>query len=215
MNFLERTCQHLNEVVDEREGNITCIDCGLVMENYFSSKSLSEANLASPEYKYVNYLKDLFDKLNISQVYIPDILKVFNERYEHKKKTQNLLCCALEILNNNRIPVCVKEFEYFTGYRQEEIFKNQNSNSKILIPMEECFEKYCKLLNLSFTQYKDIYKCYLSHKKSGHQPLTIIGGFIYQYVRKLDINIQLEDIASLLGISKLSILRFCKNEFNI
>lgn len=209
MNFAERDCSHENEIIDSREGTIVCTDCGLIKDQfYFEEPKLYFRTSLNLEYE--NYIKDIFDKLNIPFIHIDEIITKFKIANPKNNKKQFLICIILEVLNNYSIPISIGDISNLTEYDPSDIFKRQQNDSKIILPLKESMERFCKLLKLTFQDYQLIYKYYESHERTGHQPLTIIASFIYDHVKKNSIDLDINQICETIGISKVSVLRFYK-----
>jgi len=164
MAYLDRDCSHLNEILCPRDGDIVCLDCGLVKDTFFDNNLSHVQNFFHESY-YENYIKDLFHKLNLPYIHIEEILFQFKKSNPKTNKIPALLCIILEILNKYDIPICIKDIADQTEFSPEEIFKQEKIDSKIILPIKETMEKYCKLLNLKYNDFLCIYEIYQNHKK--------------------------------------------------
>ena len=72
MHHEEYCCQHLNEIIDEREGSIVCTDCGLVLSNLLTSyeNHLKEVNKPTDD-----YILEILSRLEMSYFFSHDIKK--------------------------------------------------------------------------------------------------------------------------------------------
>lgn len=70
----------MNEVVDEREGTIICVDCGLVLSNFFFPQpTINFCGSTSVKEE----IKELLERLNLPQCFSEDI---YNNIQSSKKK---------------------------------------------------------------------------------------------------------------------------------
>ena len=70
MSWFIDECNHKSEVINHREGEIVCFDCGLVLDrnyeydNEFEKKTnIYDKNNISGE--HLNYIKELIERLNV------------------------------------------------------------------------------------------------------------------------------------------------------
>lgn len=214
-------CSHFNEIIDERNGDIICSDCGLCLDLVYDFLNVKEIDYNHSEIDTISagkflsvreYILDLLERLNISNSYRHEIENVFIQRYQkysNSKKYQLLTYLCYEILNKHNIPISIKDVAKNSNFSIEEIYDMQENGDSIIMCVEELLEKYCNLLNLSYYDFSVIKKK-LPKKQTGHNPLTIVGSLIYAYCIDCKSYIDINEISSCLGISKISIQRYYK-----
>jgi len=89
----EHICKHSHEVIDEHEGSVICVDCGVVKDFHFiniSSKEFNKETLSSPN----SLSRTILDKVNL-----PEHLSNFVDRnlLESGKNSLNLKSVTSEI----------------------------------------------------------------------------------------------------------------------
>ena len=70
------------------------------------------------------------------------------------------------------------------------------------------------MLNLNYKDYTVIKENILKVPVSGHNPLTVIGTFIYKYSKENRKKLSMKKISTVLQISPISIQRYLKNELS-
>ncbi len=68
MYFEEHFCEHINEVIDQREGAIICSDCGLVVSSLFTNNFNENVETERNE-----YVLEILSRLQISEFFRPSL----------------------------------------------------------------------------------------------------------------------------------------------
>jgi transcription initiation factor TFIIIB Brf1 subunit/transcription initiation factor TFIIB len=105
----------------------------------------------------------------------------------------------------------MKDISSITGVKNNSIYDMQEKDKVIILKPNEMLEKYCKYLNLDFKAYSVIKENISNISSTGHNPLTIIGSYIYLYCKENKLNYSMKKIASAVNISCISIQRYIKN----
>lgn len=197
-----KTCGHLNEVTDEHEGTIICIDCGLVLSNHFFFEENKQSDNKNDKEAY----KEILSKLNLSEMIADNLSSLKNENMS--SIASNLY---LEINKNSCISI--KEISSVTGICEKKISLKTKGTINVL-DKQKILEKYCKELDLSFKNYSVIKEIVNKTQLSGHNPLTVIASCLYLYCKKNSIKISMKKVSSVIGISCISIQRFLKSYKN-
>lgn len=194
------TCGHLNHVIDEHEGSIVCIDCGLVMSDqiFLEDKKKNEQNDIDDKYKF----KEILTRLNMSDDFIHGL--------DIQKKTNISKIASNLYLNINKSSsVSLKEISSVTGVCEKQL--NQKTKGHVtVLDKEKLLDKYCAQLNISFKNYTVIKETLNKLKISGHNPLTVIASCIYLFCKKNKIKVSMRNISQTVGISCISIQRYLK-----
>lgn len=210
-------CSHFYEVTDERNGDIICTSCGLVLDVLYtnthqSSNKFDEVILKKTD--IVDYLSEMLSRLNAPFSCLSFIVDMFSKKTKHVSQKDKYLFasyCCYQTLNDLGIMTSIKMISAVTGYTVEDLSKMNDNNSVIKFDIHESLEKYCKLLNLSFHDFSLIKKTIPAQQSSGHNPLTIISAAINNYCENYNYKISLKDICNITGISKISVHRYNRN----
>ena len=205
MDPTENICQHLNEIIDERQGDVICTDCGLIlsavyMSNFKSTSSIEKSN---------EYVLEILSRLNLPKFFAVCITAKIDKMGKEKKKESMLAFLIYKTLNELGCGVTLKEINSVTGFTDNQIYNKQKSNETIILNPSESLEKYCSLLGLPKNSYAVI-KGKMFKRKTGHNPTTIIGSEIHQYCKENKIGINIEKISEILKVSPISIRRYSK-----
>lgn len=190
-------CPHNKTILDYHEGTTVCLDCSFVIENQL----FLEPNQNKKENTINNNdLKEVLARLNCSYTMLHDTnIRKVSDLYSKIKDTKT---------------VSLKEFCAASGLSSKEIVKN-NKEIVNFQNIDSMLEKYCKLFSLSFKNYTLIKEQINNKPHSGHPPLTVIGYYIYNFIKKeLKKKITIKEICSTLGISVISIQRYKKYELS-
>lgn len=210
------TCPHFNEIIDQHHGDYICSDCGLVLDKIYSSFNI---NLFSHDWgekkNMVEEIKDVLERLQLPTSFANMIFNNFsnqcptNERMTDLKKRVLMGISTYEVLNENDIPISIKDIACAIQVSTEDMFHYQKK--PIAINWEEMLSKYCTLLGVGYPDYVVINRRIKENKVlSGHNPITILGGYIYMYVKEQKLKISLKQISDTLSISGVSIQRYIK-----
>lgn len=210
----ENLCSHINTVIDEREGSVVCTECGLVLEdkyfkvyNYHLSPIEKDQNVSIK-----NEVSELLAKLELPDVFTKLIVEKFENELTEKKNKKGLLAFVVyKTLNDNNIPVSIKDISSISGLSDIDIYDMQDSNESVIVQPSDLLEKYCGYLGFDFKVYSLIKKDLPIQNISGHNPLTIIAATIYKYCKKNSIKLSMKKIASTVKISCVSIQRYLKS----
>jgi transcription initiation factor TFIIIB Brf1 subunit/transcription initiation factor TFIIB len=215
MSHPENICSHLNNVIDEREGSVVCTDCGLVLEDkffkFYDSDLFSQD--CGEDTSLKNEVKEILSKLQLPDVYCSSIIQNFKKDLVEKKNKKELLAYVVyKTLNENNIPVSIKDISAISGFSDINIYDRQESNKTIILQPCDLLEKYCRYLNLDYKTYSVIKNNLPIQNLSGHNPLTIIAASIYSHCKQNNIKISMKKVASTVKISCVSIQRYLKNK---
>lgn len=209
-------CDNRIEVTDERSGDYICINCGLVLDRYFTSGVGAASNDVNQ--KCVSHtedkIKDILDKLFVPLSFSDQILTTFEARIMKEpslsqtsiKKERLLTYCIYESLNELGIPVSFKDVSAVTGISTQDLYSHQE---KVILPLYvDLLEKYCSILNIDYKTSTHLRKGLPTKPVTGHNPLTIIGGLLYSNSKTYSLKLTLKQISSVLNISPVSIQRY-------
>ena len=204
------SCQHINEIIDEREGTIICYDCGLVLSNYFFAQSQPQHSFFTPS-SILEEIKELLERLNLPQIFSHDIYEnLLKSSAKTNSKTKKLIpYFVYKTLNEIGCPVSIKDISSVSGISENDLYDMQQSETLVLNP-HALLEKYCKLLGLSDFKIYSVIKEKMPTINTGHNPLTIIASLIYKYCKENNLKYSMKEIASTVGISSVSIQRYIK-----
>jgi transcription initiation factor TFIIIB Brf1 subunit/transcription initiation factor TFIIB len=200
-------CEHLSEVIDEREGIIVCYDCGLVLSNYFFSQTQT---FNCSQSIFQEEIKEILERLNLPQIFANDVLQKLKSCGKNNSRTKKLIpYFVYKTLNEIGCPVSIKDISSVSGISENDLYDMQESESLVLNP-HTLLEKYCKLLGLNDFKIYSVIKEKMPVEDTGHNPLTIIASLIYKYCKENNLKYSMKEIASTVGISSVSIQRYIK-----
>lgn len=206
-------CPHLNEIDDFRNGDVICVDCGLIIDKIYVTSFVSCPESDSPSFEK-EYILEILNRLNIPYTYSDKILQKFNDLSRKEKncnrKLEILSYSVYEILNEYNIPISLKDICSVSGISTDKLFSKQHCATTV--PLSPTLEKYCLMMNLSYQDFIKIEQKLPCELESGHNPLTIIGSLIYKYSKENNLNLSIKHIANTLSISVVSIQRFLKRQ---
>lgn len=207
MYFEEHFCEHINEVIDQREGTIICSDCGLVVSSLFINSFNENVETETNE-----YVLEILSRLQIPEFFKTDILNnLKNIEVKHKTKENAIAFVIYKTLNDLDCGVSIKDISAVTGYTDSQIYNFQTSNDSVILDPLIQLEKYCIMLGLPKKSYSVI-KGTINSNKTGHNPTTILATAIYKYCKTHDCGVSMKKIAETLNISCVSIQRYIKFE---
>ena len=207
MYFEEHFCEHINEVIDQREGTIICSDCGLVVSSLFINSFNENVETETNE-----YVLEILSRLQIPEFFKTDILNnLKNIEVKHKTKENAIAFVIYKTLNDLDCGVSIKEISAVTGYTDSQIYNFQTSNDSVILDPLIQLEKYCIMLGLPKKSYSVI-KGTINSNKTGHNPTTILATAIYKYCKTHACGVSMKKIAETLNISCVSIQRYIKFE---
>ncbi len=210
MDSTKHQCKHINEIIDQRQGDIVCTDCGLVLSAvYISNYNNSTLNyFESNEYDYV---LEILSRLNLPKYFATNIMCALENFNTKEKKKEDMLAFVIyKQLNDLGCTVTLKEINSVTGFTNTQIYNMQGANETIVIDPAVSIEKYCALAGLPKKSYAVIKEKIHLRQKTGHNPTTVIGGEIFKYCRENKIAISIEKLSEILNISPISIRRYSK-----
>lgn len=214
MSGIIHSCSHEYEIINEREGDIVCGDCGLVIDKYYIQNDKIEKT-EHENFFEKNFVFEMLERLNVPKSFASYIFKnILNTKI--KRKSETILSAIIyNTLIELKIPFTMKDISGVTGISTKEIFKeekkkNKESKNVVIIDWSEILERACSKLNLKYKDYTLIKEDVIK-KNSGFNPSTVISAHIYLYCKEKNIKISLKEISTVTGISCMSIKRYIKN----
>lgn len=204
-------CQHMNEIVDEREGTIICSDCGLVISNFYLSQPQPQ-HINIPGFSSVQEeISELLERLNLPQCFSEDIYNnLQNSKKVNSRKKGLIPYFVYKTLSEIGFPVSIKDISAVSGISENNIYSMQESEKTLILNPYSLLEKYCKKLGINDFKTYSLIKENLPTIDTGHNPLTIIASTIYKYCKENGLKYSMKQIASSIGISSVSIQRYIK-----
>lgn len=195
----ENNCTHNNQIIDEHEGTYICLDCSFVISNYFCEEK--NFNYLKENENYDNETLEFLSRLNL-----PDGLKNHISNMESTNK--NISRATNVYLKSNKFDsvVTLKEISSVSGLNPKQIAKNET----IILNKKHLLEKYCKLLDIKFSDYTVIKGKLKLCEISGHNPLTVVASLIYRHSKENNLKLSMRKISNVFGISPISIQRYLK-----
>lgn len=211
-------CLHENDVTDQHEGTLICTDCGIVKDVVFYNEPTMNTNFKKSN--CFDEVENILDQLHISKQY-SDVINssIYKKKTKIQLPTRNvqktssikkIVTAIYNKVNEKSSNLLLKDIINFSHLEPSQI----KSKDILIINLEEILERYTKKFNLDFKSTLLIKKKISQFNNTGYQPLTIIGGVIYLYHTEMRKKISMKKIATVLGISSISIQRFIKKSQN-
>lgn len=197
-------CSHSNEIIDSHEGYIVCTDCGLVKDKYFADEKVFHNQSGENSNSLVN---NILDKFNITEYYGENVALKMSK--QSRKSLKSLASEIYKTVNKDNYCLPLKTIMNVSRLKTRQI----KSNDIHILDIENILEKYTNHLNLDFKTYTLIKERIKLYTNTGFQPLSVIGGVIYLYCSENKKKLSMRKIATVLGISVISIQRFVKHVF--
>ena len=124
-------------------------------------------------------VNEILSKLGLPDVFTKTILRNLENEEENRRKKKGFLEYVIyKTLNDNSIPISIKELSSISGISDIDIYNMQEDNKSLILKPCELLEKYCSYLGLNYKTYSLINKELPSQNISGHNPLTITAATI-------------------------------------
>ena len=218
-NF-ESKCLHTNEIADYHEGNIVCVDCGVVRDCIYESNSQMLENIVQPndipspgEQQNREVIKDMLDRLNLPEKHVDFIVHDLKTNFKKKRpQAEKIASSIFSCVNLSDGCLSLSTLSTVSGVPAKRV-KHPKNNEAQLIP-EIALEKYCNFLDLNYKSYTVIKEEVQNYENTGFNPLTIIASLIYKHCKTLGRKISMRKVADIVGINTISIQRFLKNAYS-
>jgi hypothetical protein len=201
----------MQTINDVRNGCLVCSDCGFIQSNELYLEEFYNINEKSKNIQEkINtiYVHEIISRLNLPDTYA-NLIQDEIKRNKLKISSKNLNDILYTNLNKDDIAISLREID--TVSQQKKYKRKKKKESEVVIfKIENCLEKYCKLLNLTYRDYTVIKEKILKIPKTGHNPLTIIASTIYKYSKEKKKKLSMKKISQMLNINSISIQRYLK-----
>ncbi len=207
------SCDHKYEVIDQRQGDIVCYDCGLVIDKYYIVECDKEEENNDISTFGKNFVFEMLSRLNVPKSYSSHVFKKISESKANKNSESFLSSIIYNTLIELNIPFTIKDIVGVTGISAKKIYKEEKkkktNKNVVVIDCSDILERACSKLNLSYKDYTLI-KEEISKSNTGFNPSTVISAHIYLYCKGKNVKILMKEISSITGISCMSIKRYIK-----
>lgn len=212
MDLQYHLCNHSEKVIDEKEGQSVCTQCGVVLDIVFVEEFSRNKVGHTPLNNSIEYeIYDILDKIHISRSFIQPIYQHYCSKYK-KHSQNNILFSVYKVLNDNyQFNISLQDLCNITGAQKNNVCSVQKMNENIFLDISEMAEKYCSMLKLDFKNKSLIKEELKSIAISGHQPMTIIAGCLYMHCKAHKIKISIKKISEITSVSPISIQRYLKH----
>jgi len=208
---LTKTCQHKNDVLDDHAGVYICVDCGLVLDNYYVGSVMEEEQdntFPKTSSLWHAQASDLLDKINAPMCFVPHVLNHFDQNFS-RKNSQNLFLSIYNVLNNHQFPITLSEIANLTGCLKNKITNGSGMMVNASASKESLVEKYCGYLGIDF-KTMSVIKERACKVRSGHSPTTVVASLIYLVSKEKHLKITLKQVCEIASIKPISVNRFTK-----
>ena len=221
------TCDHINVVDDDVNGDRVCTDCGLVMDQVYKFHNLEKMeeiksgppsptanDAAKNRFLYNDIIDRMLGKCHVDNKLIRKNIQrdVTTMKKRHKKICEEslVLACIYVNLIKQEVPRPVGDLCNLTNLKEKNVWHYVERSRSFYHPhlMTECF---LKPLKLSFKKVQEINRMVqLAETKCVFSPKTLIAACAYLYLRD---NNSLQSCSNQLTDKKrcnFTIGRFCK-----
>jgi len=215
MSRIIDSCAHRNELIDQREGDIVCSDCGLVVDRYYQSSEMQrDFMICNIPKKYADFVFEVVERLNMPNYISFFIFEEISENLHKTKISESFLSnCIYKKLNELGMPFSIKDICGATGISSNKISENKKlkkeKNRIVFVDSKEILERTCSKLNIDYKNYTLI-KESIKQLNNGFSPSTVVASYIHIFCKKNKLPITLKEICSNTGVSCVSVQRFIK-----
>jgi len=211
MSSFINSCPHKNELIDVREGDVICAECGIVIDRYYDYGSVNLSNFETENITQFekNFVLESLERLNLSSEISYEIFKEIQKESSKKKNESILSGIIYKTLVKLNIPFTLKDICSVTGVETKKISHKSCESNIIIINSIDLLERACAKLKLNFLDYTLI-KEKINDSNNGFNPSTIISAHIFDYCKKNNLKISMKEISNITGISCMSIKRYIK-----
>ena len=227
-NSCQDVCNHMQTVENDRDGECTCTECGLVLtplyyEQHFSDKTNNEIYNEIKE-----YITDICYNANI-----PNNVIVASFKYYKELKGNSNLCfnnkilaaySIYESLNKMEIPRLAEEVAHYAGVKVNKIWRVE-STLTLSDPLNEptqYVERYCTILKIPYSDQKKIKMLIRDIQEKFNlgclRSNCLVAAVTHLYCLKKKLKLSLKLICTTCSISTTSVHRIirklkCNTEF--
>lgn len=186
--------------------NLVCVDCGLVLSQYFggSEPTLCDLDVYEPSL----YLKilDLAHRLSLEDTsFVNSVLESVKRNPISSNENESIVYYSYEYLIEAKNYIKMSTLCAMCGVHVKKMSRFTPSSSGFT--SEDLTAKACKLLNLSFNEEMRLHKRMELKKPSGHAPAAELGGFLFTMFSE---KLSLKEICRVLNTNPVSIRRYIK-----
>jgi transcription initiation factor TFIIIB Brf1 subunit/transcription initiation factor TFIIB len=216
-NISDDVCNHTETINDDREGELICLGCGLVLEKIFENDLVTQ--VTNTNLKINEFILDVCENAciqkNIACEAFNYFTKISKKVAVNKFKDVHLASYAIyETLNRFSSPRTAEEIEFFTGTPVNKLWVIQSSLNftQTLNNPEDYVERFCSLLDLEFSHLQTVTKIVseLSITVGCVKSNCLIAAAIRLYCNECKIPRTLRLICSICSISPASVHRLMR-----
>jgi transcription initiation factor TFIIIB Brf1 subunit/transcription initiation factor TFIIB len=200
------SCDQLSLIEDYHEGQVVCSSCGLVNSPLFLNQ-IDSVNHQHFEAKDLTEIKHLLDRIHVPLCYAYHVESFYSKNFTIKSK-QSLVFAIYKVLNDLGIPISMKEISNISNVNKKRLNKAQHENNHVNFDQMVSVEKYCKMLNLSYTTVTLIKNKLKTLPMSGHNPNSALASIIYQICKEHKLKISIKKVSEVTNVSAISIQRY-------
>lgn len=209
MNFIA-DCDHFYTVIDEHNGCFVCTNCGLVQDEFYCKNKFE----IFPENDIIisKKIQDILHYFKIECTSIGHDLTIEMQKLSSLKHNNEHLAALLYFLlleNNNYIRL--SEVCLACNADEKKVWSILKDKQLKIVDIKHPLEKICSTLGLNYQDFKLLLDKIEGQCQTGHNPLTIIGSYIFHLFGN---KISIETIAQICNINVMAIKRYIKKYQN-
>lgn len=217
--FSRNVCGHCTTVDNEKDGEVVCIECGLVLHPLYMTSPWTSSNspMCTTHQKALDFIRDVGENACIPAnviCYAENYYEKIKIKLSPKFKTNTVAAYALyESLNKFEVPRMAEEMEHYSGVKMQHIWQVETSLS-LETPLhnpKNYVSHYCNLLNLCYADQVvvcDAVDCINQDNSLGNLRCNcLVGVVIYLFCKEKKKKVTLKKICEKCDISATSIHR--------
>lgn len=208
-------CEHINQVIDEHEGTIICLDCSHVILNQILLPSYPEENVEEKKNYdsnfciYHQFIKDCCHRGHIIDVYARKSIECFEKlkgriNTDHKVDALSLAAYSIyHTLKEENVPRSLRMICTLTGtsvkaFRSIEHKYMSTPKSTNVHQMLHSKHHYFGLNNQDLKQLQNIA---LNYKNKSFSPNTLSAALIHLYLKHKSVPSNVKSVANIFQIT--------------
>ena len=211
-------CEHVEHIIDQHEGSIVCIQCGIVLHMHFlypihENRHFMDKLTSNSK----TFLYDCCDRMHLPTSILEIIQKKFsclrdNPAFQKVDDMQLIAYSIYFTLKDQGIGRNIEYIAYNTGITSKQLWKCESldPNSPIPITIESLLTPVYTLFNLSKQDYDKITEISEHFQDQHFSPITMTSTLVYLYCKARKIPITVKKVNSVFNVSSMSINR-CKS----
>ena len=213
-----KICEHVDRIIDQHEGSIVCMQCGIVLHTHFLYPIHENRHFMHKlKTDIETFLYDCCDRMHLPS----SILEIIQKKFSHLRvnpafqKVDDMQLIAYSIyfiLKDQGVGRNIEYIAYNTGITSKQLWKCESLDPNLPIPIsiESLLVPVYTLFNMSKQDYDNIINISEHFQDRHFSPITMTSTLVYLYCKAREIPITVKKVTSVFNVSSMSINR-CKS----